>query len=108
VTKLGLFSPEKGRLQGDVTAAFSYLQGVYKKDGERLFTRDCSGRTKGNGYKLEEGEFRLDIKQKFCNADGETLEQVDQRGGRCPIPGDIHGPVGRGSDLVEDVPAHCS
>ena len=41
---------------------------------------------------------------------GKTLEQVAQRGGRCPIPGNVHGPVGWGSeqpDLVEDVPAHC-
>ena len=40
----------------------------------------------------------------------ETLEQVTQRGGRCPIPGNIQGQVGQGSeqpDLVEDVPAHC-
>ena len=40
----------------------------------------------------------------------ETLEQVAQRGGRCPIPGNIQGQVGLGSeapDLVEDVPAHC-
>jgi len=32
------------------------------------------------------------------------------RGGRCPIPGDIQGEVGWGSeqpDVVEDVPAHC-
>ena len=40
---------------------------------------------------------------------GETLAQVAQRGGRCPIPGNIPGQVGRGSeqpDRVEDVPAH--
>ena len=40
---------------------------------------------------------------------GETLEQVARRGGRCPIPGNIQGQVGRGSeqcDLVEDGPAH--
>ena len=40
---------------------------------------------------------------------GETLAQVAQRGGRCPIPGTIPGQVGRGSehpDLVGDVPAH--
>jgi len=39
-----------------------------------------------------------------------VLEQVTQRGGRCPIPGNIQGQVGRGSEqpgLVEDVPAHC-
>jgi len=38
---------------------------------------------------------------------GETLEQVAQRGGRCPIPGNIHGQVGWGSEqpgLVKDVP----
>jgi len=41
---------------------------------------------------------------------GETLEQVAQRRGQCPIPGNVQGQVGRGSekpDLVEDVPAHC-
>ena len=46
----------------------------------------------------------------FYNEGGETLEQVAQRGGRCPMPGNIQGQVGRGSkqtDLVEDVPAHC-
>jgi len=35
------------------------------------------------------------------------LDQVAQRGGRCPIPGNIQGRVGWGpeeSDLVEDVP----
>jgi len=40
---------------------------------------------------------------------GETLAQVAQRGGRCPIPGTIPGQVGWGSehpDLVGDVPAH--
>jgi len=39
-----------------------------------------------------------------------TLEQVAWRGGRCPIPGNIPGQVGRGSEqpgLVEDVPTHC-
>ena len=43
------------------------------------------------------------------NEGGETPAQVAQKGGRCPIPGNIPGQVGRGSeqpDLVEDVPAH--
>ena len=46
----------------------------------------------------------------FCAEGGETLAQVAQRGGRCPVPGNIQGQVGQGSeqpDLVEDVPAHC-
>jgi len=42
--------------------------------------------------------------------DGETLAQAAHRGGRCPIPGNISGQVGWGSehpDSGEDVPAHC-
>jgi len=38
-----------------------------------------------------------------------TLAQVAQRGGRCPIPGNIPGQVGRASEqpaLGEDVPAY--
>ena len=45
----------------------------------------------------------------FYDEGGETLEEVSQRGGGCPIPGNIPGQVGQGSeqpDLVEDVPAH--
>ena len=46
----------------------------------------------------------------FYAEGGETLAQVAQRGGQCPIPGHIQGQVGRGSEqpgLVEDVPARC-
>jgi len=42
-----------------------YKQGAYRKGGEGLFTRVCSDRTKGNGCKLKEGRFRLDIRKKF-------------------------------------------
>jgi len=58
----GLLSLEKRRLQGDLIA---YPKGAYKKSGERVCTRACSDRTRGNGFKVKEGRFRLDIRNKF-------------------------------------------
>jgi len=46
----------------------------------------------------------------FYSECGEALEQVAQRGGRCPIPGKVQGQVGHGSEqpgLVVDVPTCC-
>mgnify|MGYP001857181571 CR=1 FL=1 len=45
--------------------AFQYLKGVYKQEGERLFTRVDSDRTRGNGFQLRQGRFSLDIRRKF-------------------------------------------
>ena len=45
--------------------AFQYLKGAYKKAGEGLLVRSHSDSTRRNGFKLEEGRFRLDIRKKL-------------------------------------------
>jgi len=63
--ELGLFSLEKRRLQGDLTAAFQYLKETCREDGENIFSRACCNRRRSNGFKLKEGRFRLDRKKNF-------------------------------------------
>jgi len=62
--ELELFSVEKRKLREDLIAAFQYLKGAYTKPGEGL-TQACSHTTRDNGFKLQEGKFRLDIRKKF-------------------------------------------
>ena len=54
----------KGRLWGELRAACQYLEGNYRKEGDRLLSRVCCYRRRGNGFKLKEGRFRLDIRKK--------------------------------------------
>ena len=63
--ELGLFSLKNRRFQEDFIVAFQYLKGAYKQEGERLFTRVGSDRTRENGLKLRQGRFTLDIRSKF-------------------------------------------
>ena len=51
--------------KGNLIAAFQYLKEAYKQEGQWLFKRVDSDRTRENGFKLRQGRFWLDIRRKF-------------------------------------------
>lgn len=60
-----MFSLEKKGLQRDLIVVFQDLKEGSKKDGNRLFNWACCDRTRGDGFKLKEGQFKLDIRKIF-------------------------------------------
>ena len=98
----------KRRLACSLIEAFLYLKGAYNQEGEQLFTWADSGRTRGNGFKLEEEKLRLNVRGKIFTQ--KAVRCWHSCPESCGAPSlEVQGQVGWGPgqpELVGDSPAH--
>jgi len=85
------------------------LKGTYNQEGEQFFTWSNSDKTRGNGFKLKVGRFRLGIRWRFfCEIVVRHWHKL-RREAVVLHPWRPQGQVGRGpvqSELVGGSPAH--